>query len=302
MQTDFQLTLDKSHEKEIISLTEKLTGITVTHKEAEELLKTIQTKFDIQTQVNSLFLSPALNGNTVQEKIIVIDTLEQKAFTEQKESLYQTAEKLDEWQASINLILNTAETQLAQNEKVKALAEKQLKDKKLTKETTAENIKALQTEIEKVKNETLKKQYTEQLKTIQKLAEDKESKDEKKSSQEKETKKEEPNKVQQSNGTINSGNGGGSDYVAPKKPEYVPPKEPAKETPKEPEYVPEKPKEPVKEETIPVEPQQPDPEPPAQQETPKETPEEYAKRNEEGMKEKFGEDHGFYDDDWSDIL
>ena len=162
-----------TNNKYFVELEEKLNATTEKQQKVKEQLQAVRTKFDTQTAVNALFTVPALNGKDIAKELIIADTVNSAAVAEIKEK-YFVEENADEWQKTINSLIAEAETQAKEIEEIKSKLEKTLdKDKKLTKDVNAETIKTLKSDVDKLKNESHKKAYAEQLETISKLYDEK---------------------------------------------------------------------------------------------------------------------------------
>ena len=159
-------------DKYTADLQEQLDTNTAKKKEAKELLETIRTKYDKQAAVNSLFLEPALVGDKVKQDPIIADKLDSKAVTTAKEKHYHEDSE-EKWQQSINGLLDAAEKQIKQIDKLKAQLAKYLKDGVITDEVTPDTIASLKKEVEKVKNETIKAQLLDESVKIELLYDEK---------------------------------------------------------------------------------------------------------------------------------
>ncbi|WP_099205530.1 hypothetical protein [Scatolibacter rhodanostii] len=153
-------------------LQKQLDTISAKRLEIDEQLKEIRTKFDTQTAVNALFSAPALSGNKTAENLVIADTVDSKKIEELK-SKYSHNENPDEWQKSINAILEQAKNQTKQADTVKVEVEKYLKDGKLTADITPEIIVNLKAEVGKLKNEKLKTKWSDEAVKIENLQNEK---------------------------------------------------------------------------------------------------------------------------------
>lgn len=140
--------------------------------EINELLKMIRTKFDAQAAVNALFEKPALVGTKTEKKPVITDKLDSKAVTAIKKKYYQEDSE-DKWQQSINGLLDAAEKQLKEIDKLKAQLAKYLKDGKITDKVTPEVIADLHARLDKIQNKTVKTELLDEIVKIELLHDEK---------------------------------------------------------------------------------------------------------------------------------
>lgn len=198
LQTSVGALLDESYlkadvtDEDIKALEDQLAGIKVTAVEdkykddlqepldktaakkadTEKLLGTVRVKYDAQTDINALFEKPALVGSKTEKKPVITDNLDSKAISAAKEKYYQDKSE-EKWQQSINGLLDAAEKQLKQIDKLKAQLAKYLKDGKITDKVTPEVIADLHAKLDKIQNKTVKTELLDEIVKIELLHDEK---------------------------------------------------------------------------------------------------------------------------------
>lgn len=153
-------------------LQEQLNRLVGENIEAKELLGTVRVKYDAQTDINALFEKPALVGSKTEKKPVITDKLDSKAVTAAKEKYYQKDSE-EKWQQSINGLLDAAEKQLKQIDKLQSLIKKYLKDGKITDKVTPEVIADLHARLDKIQNKTVKTELLDEIVKIELLHDEK---------------------------------------------------------------------------------------------------------------------------------
>lgn len=123
------------------------------YTDLEKTLSTIKEKQAIINKVNELYVSPVISGSSYKEAAIASD----KEVTLEKES------GTDEFSKLINQAIDNAETQYDQLEKAKNAVDVIYKDGQARSLLSQETYEAAVTEVNKVKNEELKKPLTASL-------------------------------------------------------------------------------------------------------------------------------------------
>ncbi|WP_086347673.1 cell division site-positioning protein MapZ family protein [Candidatus Enterococcus clewellii] len=123
------------------------------YTDLEKTLNTIKEKQALITKVNELYVSPVISGSSYKEEAIASD----KEITLEKET------GTDEFSKLINQAIDQAQAQYTQLEKAKNAVDVIYKDGQARSLLSQETYEAAVTEVNKVKNEELKKTLTASL-------------------------------------------------------------------------------------------------------------------------------------------
>lgn len=123
------------------------------YTELEKTLNTIKEKQALITKVNELYVSPVISGSTYKEEAIASD----KEITLEKET------GTDDFSKLINQAIDQAQAQYTQLEKAKNAVDVIYKDGQARSLLSQETYEAAVAEVNKVKNEELKKTLTASL-------------------------------------------------------------------------------------------------------------------------------------------
>lgn len=113
-----------------------------------------------QLDVNNLFSTPALNGDSITNDVAIKDNLTADEIKKVKLSKEST-----EWEKTVNALVNNADNQLKQIEKAKIAVEKVFKDNKVVN-SDKNKYDTAKAEVDKIKNKTAKKRLHEQLEKV----------------------------------------------------------------------------------------------------------------------------------------
>ncbi|MHC5228750.1 hypothetical protein ACYSNW_10770 [Enterococcus sp. LJL99] len=174
--TEEQVTaLEKEVEQVTQSNTSQVTEVGNTEYEkevakAQEGIQRIKTTYETKKAINSLYKNDqetsAIKGSTVNKDLPIADDLKKDAFQKTKISYFKTDET-QVYDKTINELLTNAENQLTQIEKAKTEIEKIYKDNKVVS-TDRALYDAAKAETDKIKNEKIKKTFSDQLEKVKK--------------------------------------------------------------------------------------------------------------------------------------
>lgn len=169
----------------------------------ESLLGSIEKKYNIQNQVNSLFYSEdnklAINGKRVNQDLPIIDKYD--SVDKIKKDHY-VEKASNEWETSINSLILNAEKQAKEIDAAKQKVEKFFTGDKVMENPSAEELQLTKQEVEKIKNDKIKRDLLSQLDKVQQAIEEMAKKEEQeKTVQDQGEKKEDSNYNEQSSTT-----------------------------------------------------------------------------------------------------
>jgi hypothetical protein len=127
----------------------------------KESIMMIESMLVAQKDVNGLFGKTVITGDTVTKDVAIKNDLKADTVKTVKDSFYNK-EIQSEWQKAINSLLDNADDQLKQIEKAKQTLEKVYKDNKVIN-TDQKNYDSAKSEIDKVRNEKVKKELAGKL-------------------------------------------------------------------------------------------------------------------------------------------
>ena len=137
---------------------------------AREGLERIKKTYETKQAINSLYKNDqetsAIKGSVVTKDLPIADDLKNDTFQKIKDSYFKTSD-IKIYDTTINELLTNAESQLTQIDKAKKELEKIYKENKVisTDTTLYETAKA---ETDKIKNEKIKKNFSNQLAKVKK--------------------------------------------------------------------------------------------------------------------------------------
>lgn len=144
-----------------------------------ESLKKAMALYIKQIDVNNLFVKPVLNGDSITNDVAIKDNL-----TADEVKKVKLSKESNEWEKTVNALVNNADNQLKQIAKAKIAVEKVFKDNKVVN-YERKNYDSAKAEVNKIKNEKAKKSLQDQLEKVKTEIDKKEKSTEKEYSSEK---------------------------------------------------------------------------------------------------------------------
>lgn len=162
------------NELEKDELNDEIKTISDNKKEVDDQFKRIQSKFESQELVNSLFSTKAIEASTISD-VAVADNVDSKAIESVSKSLASVKEDND-WYLSLESLVKLADGQLVQIDTAKKAVDGLYKDDNVKEDVTMKQYDEAKDEVDFVKNESVQKKLEDRLAPVLKKAEEKEEK------------------------------------------------------------------------------------------------------------------------------
>lgn len=155
------------------ALTKELKVIKIGKREVLNKIKLIEVKLKAQDKVNSMFASVAINGSTVGEQPIK-DSLNADGVSKVKSSININEDS--QWMTSIQDLINKADAQVQQVDKATKLVNALIQNDQVVSGVTRDQYNQALTEVNLIKNPTIKQGLVDKLNKVSAVVADNEAK------------------------------------------------------------------------------------------------------------------------------